>query len=140
MFLLCFSVDNIHSYDNITSKWSPEVTHHCPKAKLVLVGTKTDLRPTDRSIKPDKEYVTKSMGKKLASKIKAYKYIECSAKNMSGVNEVSIHSYSFCILSQLLFYNYFLTIIFLLLLYSQVFKEAVRVVVNPPPQSSCNLL
>ena len=43
-FLLCFSVDNITSFQNITSKWQPEVKHHCPKVPYVLVATKTDLR------------------------------------------------------------------------------------------------
>ncbi|PRD33850.1 UNVERIFIED_CONTAM: Rac1 [Trichonephila clavipes] len=36
-FLLCFSVDNNKSYDNIAIKWYPEVRHLCPKTPFVLV-------------------------------------------------------------------------------------------------------
>jgi GTPase SAR1 family protein len=102
VFLLCFSVDNIHSYHNIIAKWQPEIKYHCPKAPYILVGTKTDLRPvngvnniTDSNV--TKEYISKSMGKKLANKIKAFKYVESSAKNMSGVTEVfNIQDFDFC--------------------------------------------
>uniref|UniRef100_A0A4D5RA19 Ras-related C3 botulinum toxin substrate 1 n=1 Tax=Scolopendra viridis TaxID=118503 RepID=A0A4D5RA19_SCOVI len=84
VFLLCYSVDNPNSFDNILSKWCPEVRHHCPKAPIVLVATKTDLR--------DDEAVTKAIGpgegKKLRSKIKAVKYVECSAKTRQGLKEV----------------------------------------------------
>lgn len=44
LFLLCFSVVNPSSFQNITNKWLPEITHHCPKVPAMLVGTKIDLR------------------------------------------------------------------------------------------------
>ncbi|RWS31930.1 ras-related C3 botulinum toxin substrate 1-like protein [Leptotrombidium deliense] len=105
VFLLCFSVDSIHSYQNIISKWAPEIKHHCPKVPYVLVGTKTDLRPNSLSKKSSFRrsierrcasvddsscrFVTRDMGKKLAAKIKATRYVESSAKTMDGVEEVS---------------------------------------------------
>ncbi len=32
------------SFQNIITKWIPEVTHHCPTAAIVIVGTKEDMR------------------------------------------------------------------------------------------------
>ncbi|KFM61381.1 ras-related protein ced-10-like [Stegodyphus dumicola] len=86
-FLLCFSVDNNRSYENIATKWYPEVRHHCPNTPFILVGTKTDLR--DSADNQSKEnFISKTQGKKMAAKIKAAKYVECSAKEASGVKEV----------------------------------------------------
>jgi len=42
LFLLCFSLDNRNSFDNIRTKWWPEVVHHCPNAARLLVGLKSD--------------------------------------------------------------------------------------------------
>ena len=38
VFLVCYSVDNRTSFDNIENKWIPELRSHCPKVPLVLVG------------------------------------------------------------------------------------------------------
>lgn len=84
VFLLCFSVDNRPSFNNIATKWQPEIRHLCPKAPYILVATKTDLR----SVSDNRNLISKSSGKKMAAKIKAAKYVECSAKTMEGVQEV----------------------------------------------------
>ena len=44
MFLVCFAITSPTSFDNVTSKWIPEVTHHCPDTPIILVGTKADMR------------------------------------------------------------------------------------------------
>ena len=44
VFLVCFSVVCPTSFDNVCTKWIPELRHHAPFAPIVLVGTKTDLR------------------------------------------------------------------------------------------------
>jgi small GTP-binding protein len=44
IFLICFSVASPKSFENVTGKWWPELTHHCPGVRALLVGTKTDLR------------------------------------------------------------------------------------------------
>lgn len=43
----CFLLKNHFSpssFENVTSKWYPELKHHCPEAPIILVGTKIDLR------------------------------------------------------------------------------------------------
>lgn len=44
MFLVCFAVDTVDSFENVRHKWAKEVRHHCPDAPMLLVGTKSDLR------------------------------------------------------------------------------------------------
>ena len=44
VYLLCFSVENRDSFENIREKWLEEVTDHSPYAKIALVALKCDLR------------------------------------------------------------------------------------------------
>ncbi|KAG8330976.1 hypothetical protein J6590_051344 [Homalodisca vitripennis] len=37
-FLLCYSVGSRSSFENILSKWHPEIKHHCANVPIVLVG------------------------------------------------------------------------------------------------------
>ena len=39
--LICFSVNNIRSLENIEQKWVPEITHHIPNTPMILVGCKS---------------------------------------------------------------------------------------------------
>lgn len=84
VFLLCFSISSEASYNNILTKWQPELKHHCPAAPYILVATKADLRQEESA----GALVTRAAGKKLSSKIKAYSYVECSAKTGASVREV----------------------------------------------------
>lgn len=46
VFLICFSVASPSSFENVTSKWYPEIKHHCPDAPMILVGElKSSLLP-----------------------------------------------------------------------------------------------
>lgn len=47
--LLCYSVDDRQSFENIKSKWAVEINQHCPDAIKILVATKRDLRWDDPS-------------------------------------------------------------------------------------------
>jgi len=90
VFLLCFSVISPSSFDNIRSKWHPEVFHHCPEAKTILVGTKIDLREdkdTIDSLKGEK-LPTPEAAQKLADTIGAKGYLECSALTQEGLKRV----------------------------------------------------
>lgn len=92
VFLLCFSVVSPPSFDNIAVKWIPELRQHCPHTPLLLVGTKNDLRDdpdtlislADQGLAP----VKRETALKVASKIKAYKYVETSALTGRGLKQV----------------------------------------------------
>jgi Ras-related C3 botulinum toxin substrate 1 len=89
VFLVCFSVVSKTSYQNIVDKWLPEIRHHMPYAPILLVGTKSDLRNDQKFLDSNIEgTVSSSEGTDLKNKIKAYAYVECSAKAKSGVKEV----------------------------------------------------
>ncbi|KAL6052276.1 Ras- C3 botulinum toxin substrate 2 [Balamuthia mandrillaris] len=82
-FLLCFSLVSRASFNNILSKWYPEISHNCPSARRLLVGTKMDLRGT----KPEEEPTTAEI-EEMVRKIEAEGFVECSALTQQGVKEV----------------------------------------------------
>lgn len=90
MFLLCFSVVSPPSFDNIKTKWFPEISHHCPEAKTMLVGTKIDLREDKETLENLKgeKLPTADMGQQLAGQIGAKMYLECSALTQEGLKKV----------------------------------------------------
>eukprot|EP01095_Lingulamoeba_sp_RSL-Kostka_P008999 TRINITY_DN306_c1_g2_i8.p2 TRINITY_DN306_c1_g2~~TRINITY_DN306_c1_g2_i8.p2 ORF type:complete len:193 (-),score=73.54 TRINITY_DN306_c1_g2_i8:782-1360(-) len=92
VFLVCFSVTNPVSFENVTSKWYPEVIHFCPDVPQILVGTKLDLRNDSETIEKlksqNQEAITGEKGQELAKKIKAIKYLECSAKTGENLKTV----------------------------------------------------
>jgi Ras family protein A len=92
VILICFSVDSPDSLDNVTSKWVSEVYHFCSGLPIILVGCKKDLRNNAAVIEELKKVhqkpVTYEEGKAVADQIGAYKYMECSARERDGVNEV----------------------------------------------------
>ncbi|RNA13311.1 Ras-like GTP-binding [Brachionus plicatilis] len=80
--LVCYSIDNRDSLENIYDKWCPEIKYYCPKIPIILVGNKKDLRlELKRSIDTEE-------GVKMAEKIGAYGFYECSAKTREGVRDV----------------------------------------------------
>lgn len=92
VFFLCFSVTSPTSMENIVEKWYPEVTHHVPRAKTILVGTKTDLRNSEMIVeelkKQSKHPVTTEEGAELAEKLGVLFYKECSAKTQTNIKEL----------------------------------------------------
>lgn len=130
VFILCFSIVSPVSFDNIATKWIPEIRQNCPDAPILLVGellcafdsiedqshsgTKLDLRDepaTIRALQCEKRTpITRSQGQRCAAKIKACKYLECSALSQNGL--------------------------------AQVFEEAARIVIAPRPKKKkrCTIL
>jgi len=92
VFLLCFSLVNPTSFSNVKIKWVREVKNHCQGAKLILVGTKLDMREEkdqlqkleSQGIKP----VETADGENLAKEIGAIRYMECSARTQKGLKQV----------------------------------------------------
>ncbi|CAI6335976.1 unnamed protein product [Periconia digitata] len=89
--MLCFSVDSPDSLENVETKWVGEIAENCPNVKLVLVALKCDLRKRDDDddgeAQPEKPMIQYDDGLKVAEKIKALRYLECSAMKNRGVNE-----------------------------------------------------
>lgn len=89
MFLICFSLTNVSSLENVKSKWVPEVRHHCAEVPIVLVGTKLDIREDPELMKKlQVEPVTREMGEQMKNDIGAFAYVECSARTQKGLKEV----------------------------------------------------
>jgi len=92
VILMCFSIDQPDSLENIPEKWVPEVKHFCPNVPIVLVGNKKDLRNDDYTIRDlarnKQQPVSYSEGEQMASRIGAKAYLECSALTKDGVRQV----------------------------------------------------
>ncbi|ALC47082.1 RhoL [Drosophila busckii] len=82
-FLLCYSISSRTSFENIKSKWWPEIRHFGSNVPVVLVGTKLDLR-----IPNSEKFVTTQEGKRLRKEIHAYNLVECSAKKKMNLQQV----------------------------------------------------
>jgi len=92
VFLVCFSLVCQASFENIITDWWPEITHHCPRAKIILVGTKLDLVDNNairqQLLKKKCKPISTEQGAALARKIGAHKYIETSALTQRNLNKL----------------------------------------------------
>lgn len=88
VILLCFSVDNQASLQNILSKWYPEVNEYCPGKPIILVGNKSDLRSTDPGGTTSRRVCDVKDVQRVAKTIHAYAYVENSALHNQHVQEV----------------------------------------------------
>ncbi|XP_041131125.1 rho-related GTP-binding protein RhoV isoform X2 [Polyodon spathula] len=92
VFIVCFSVVNPSSFQNIIKKWIPEIRAYSPSTPIILVGTQTDLRHDVNvlinldqiRVKP----VHASRARSLVEKIRAQDYVECSALTQKNLKEV----------------------------------------------------
>ncbi|KAK9955972.1 hypothetical protein ABG768_015809 [Culter alburnus] len=92
VFLICFSLVDPASFENVSERWCPEVRHHCPNTPVILVGTELDLRDdkdTVEQLKKKKQTpIIYHQGLAMAERIGAVKYLECSALTQVGVKAV----------------------------------------------------
>lgn len=92
VFILCFSLVNPVSFDNITSKWIPQIRATNRTSPIILVGSQSDLCHNvgilihlDRfNARP----VRFSQARRLAHRIRAHSYIECSALTQHNLKDV----------------------------------------------------
>lgn len=82
VFLICFSLVDPMSLENVTKKWVPEIRRYSPHVPVMLIGTKLDLRP-DSQVK-----VTHQEGQQVAREIGATAYLECSSLKQRRVRNV----------------------------------------------------
>ncbi|EHY56021.1 GTP-binding protein RHO3 [Exophiala dermatitidis] len=91
--MLCFSVDNRGSLENVGTKWIAEINEHCPGVKIVLCALKCDLREEqekddeEERTAPPRTMIQYNEGLEVARQIGALRYLECSAMRNRGVNE-----------------------------------------------------
>ena len=101
-FIVAFSLVDRESFEHVASRWIKEVrleergrskksAARTGAAPVVLVGTKLDLRLAGG--RPGADVVTTEMGEKMARKLGAAAYVECSAltqDNLKKVFDVSV--------------------------------------------------
>ena len=101
IFLIGFDISNEETFKNVRTHYRPEILHHMPKTPWLLVGLKSDLRENEEedeeenafekeghSRKKKKACVSVERAKTEATELNATKYVECSALQGLGVNEV----------------------------------------------------
>ena len=97
IFLVCCSVDDQTSLENVEKKWEPEIRHFYGRdAKIVLVATKTDLRDCSQSRRrqsrrqsDQSEQIRSSKVRDLCEKLQLLTYFEGSAAaSLDFVKEV----------------------------------------------------
>ena len=92
VFVICFSVVSPTSFENVEEKWAPEVRHYRETTPYILVGTQVDLRESfvelQNLYKNRQKPVTYEMGLRMANRIGANCYVECSALTQKGLKAV----------------------------------------------------
>ena len=92
VFVVCFSIMSPTSYENVEEKWAPEIKHYRETTPFILVGTQSDLRDNfyeiQRLQRNRQKPVTFEMGLRMASKVGANCYVECSALTQKGLKAV----------------------------------------------------
>lgn len=88
LVIVTFSIADPDSFDNVSSKWIPEIKYHMKDSFIFLVGCKLDLRKDpitlNRLSNKNQVPITTSQGKRKAREIGADSYIELSA--LTGTN------------------------------------------------------
>jgi small GTP-binding protein len=79
IFLVCYSVSDVKSFENIEKVWIPEIKKISPFTPIILVATKSDL---SENLKLDN-----TNGLKLQKKIKSDGFVECSAVNQENIHK-----------------------------------------------------
>ncbi|KAF2894208.1 hypothetical protein ILUMI_11962 [Ignelater luminosus] len=91
VFVICFSLVNPESFENVRTKWYPEIMQHYPNIPIILVGTKVDLRYDEATIdelqNKKQSLITYPQGLAMAREINSI-YVECSALSEKNLKEV----------------------------------------------------
>jgi small GTP-binding protein len=92
VFIVCYSVISPASFENVKTKWYPELNHHSPGTPIILVGTKVDMRDEPKTIeelkKSNQSPIAAVQGTNMQKDIGAAKFLECSALTQKGLKVV----------------------------------------------------
>ncbi|CAF0867177.1 unnamed protein product [Rotaria sordida] len=92
VFLICYSIVNQISFDNVRAKWLPEIKNTNADTPIVLVGTKLDLlddKNTRNKLLAQKLIpINTQKGLMMAKEIDAIAFIECSALTQTNLVQV----------------------------------------------------
>ncbi|NXR46070.1 RHOD protein, partial [Hippolais icterina] len=92
--LICFDVTDSNSFDNILTKWYPEVNHFCKGVPVLLVGCKMDLRQDQEMLQKLKDGrmqpISRLQGEAMARQVRAVSYMECSARYRDNVENIFV--------------------------------------------------
>ncbi|KAH7824869.1 Rac2c, Rho family GTPase [Monocercomonoides exilis] len=88
VFLICFSISDPASFQNVEVKWIPLIKDFIEGVPIVLVGTKADLRESPPEYV---KLVQKEDAEQMVKRLGLTAYVECSAKtqNLSEVFETT---------------------------------------------------
>jgi len=91
VFLVCFSIISPSSFENVRTKWLPEISQHAPGVPWILVGTKKDLRDDSETLQKLAQKGLNMVAAAAAQQFAASnstEYYECSALTQSGLKNV----------------------------------------------------
>jgi len=92
VLLVCFSVVNPTSFENVWNKWVPEIQDHCKGKPFLLIGTQMDLRTDEGKLTElaakNQSPISREEGEALAMKLKAARYMECSVLTQEGLDRI----------------------------------------------------
>ena len=96
VFIICFSLVDRTSFENVQHKWYGEIECHRKNTgsnvPIILVGTKLDLREDKETLEKiknrNKSVITYPEGLSKARHVGAVKYLECSALTTKGLKAV----------------------------------------------------
>ena len=99
IFFVCFSVSDPISFANIKKRWIPELNTYWKDVPKFLVGTKSDTREDEETIKKLSEsgldFVSKKEADELVSELGFIEYMETSSTLNQNVNEVFVNAVRF---------------------------------------------
>jgi Ras-related C3 botulinum toxin substrate 1 len=80
IIILCYSIISPTSFENIYTKWYPEIYQYAHNIPIILVGTKLDLKL--------KNYITYEQGLLMKNNIGAIGFYECSALTQKNLSKI----------------------------------------------------
>ncbi|KAM4540277.1 rho-related GTP-binding protein RhoU-like [Fundulus diaphanus] len=92
VFILCFSLVNPVSFHSVSSRWISQIRGSNPTSPIILVGTQSDLRHNVDVLVELHQQSTRPVGfrqaRRLADRIRAQDYMECSALTQHNLKAV----------------------------------------------------